>query len=305
MPAIKHARMATMVTSPIRPLGHEAGNGLLADTLTIAPIGVYGFRKLRSAYSGSLIRLRRVSDSVEQDIGFTVNGDLDTASANTFIGGSSATVKTWYDQSGSGNDLTQATILDQPTYVASQSSLGNKPTMKFNRISNTDGNFLTAVNSGTLTFTGNMTCVMCINPEALNVGRQDWIQKGGGGSTAGEFGWLMENNTALPHVDRPFVKAGANAPAGLTAAAHVISWKISSGTTTHYKNGATNGTDAALGAGTTSSQGLRIGTGNYASAEEDPARGWFAELVIWNTLADADRRITEVSMGNYYGVTIT
>ena len=45
--------------------------------------------------------MRRSSDNATQDIGFTVNGDLDTASLKTFVGvGNSGFVSIWYDQSG-------------------------------------------------------------------------------------------------------------------------------------------------------------------------------------------------------------
>ena len=47
----------------------------------------YSLRKLRAAYSGSAVRVRRSSDSTEQDIGFTTQGELDTASLLSFVGG--------------------------------------------------------------------------------------------------------------------------------------------------------------------------------------------------------------------------
>jgi len=47
--------------------------------LSATSTGAYSLRKLRSAYTGSAIRVRRSSDSTEQDIGF-VNNELDTVS---------------------------------------------------------------------------------------------------------------------------------------------------------------------------------------------------------------------------------
>jgi hypothetical protein len=44
----------------------------------------YSLRKLRTAYSGNAIKVRRSSDNLEQDIGF-VGNDLDTASLLTFV----------------------------------------------------------------------------------------------------------------------------------------------------------------------------------------------------------------------------
>jgi hypothetical protein len=82
---------------------------LLLDGFGMAATKAYSLRKLNSAYVGSAIRIRRSSDNTEQDIGF-VGVDLDTAAINTFVGANSAFVVTWYDQSGSGDNVTQATV---------------------------------------------------------------------------------------------------------------------------------------------------------------------------------------------------
>lgn len=82
------------------------------------PVYAYSVRKLRSAYTGSAFRVRR-SDGVGQDIGFDVaNCGYDEAALLTFIGASSATISTWYDQIGS-RDATQTTVADQPRIVSS------------------------------------------------------------------------------------------------------------------------------------------------------------------------------------------
>lgn len=61
------------------------GTGLPLDNVSGASVA-YGLRKLRSAYSGSAVRVRRTSDNAEQDIGFTASGDLDTTSLTSFVG---------------------------------------------------------------------------------------------------------------------------------------------------------------------------------------------------------------------------
>lgn len=73
----------------------------------------YAVMKLDNDYAGSCIRIRRDSDSAEQDIGFSGN-DIDEASINSFCSGANCFVKTWYDQSGNGNDATQTTTANQP-----------------------------------------------------------------------------------------------------------------------------------------------------------------------------------------------
>lgn len=76
----------------------------------------YSLRKLRTAYTGSAIRVRRLIDNVEQDFGF-VGNDLDTTSLLSFIGVGSGFVTTWYDQSGNSKNATNATAINQPRIV--------------------------------------------------------------------------------------------------------------------------------------------------------------------------------------------
>ncbi len=75
----------------------------------------YSLRKLRTAYTGNCIRVRRTGDNVEQNIGF-LNNYLDTAALKTFIGSASGFITTWYDQAGSIN-ATQTTVTNQPNIV--------------------------------------------------------------------------------------------------------------------------------------------------------------------------------------------
>ena len=74
----------------------------------------YSLRLLDSTYTGNAIRVRRASDNTEQDIGFDANGDLDTTALAAFCSGTNGFVKTWYCQSGNGNDVTQTTTANQP-----------------------------------------------------------------------------------------------------------------------------------------------------------------------------------------------
>jgi hypothetical protein len=76
----------------------------------------YSVRKLRTAYTGACIRVRRSSDNAEQDIGF-VGVDLDTASLLSFVGAGNGFVTAWYDQSGSGFNANQTSSSNQPRIV--------------------------------------------------------------------------------------------------------------------------------------------------------------------------------------------
>jgi hypothetical protein len=77
----------------------------------------YSLRKLRTAYTGNCIRIRRTDNNAESDIGF-VNNYLDTTAIKNFcISTSSARIVTWYDQSGNARNATQSTAGNQPTIM--------------------------------------------------------------------------------------------------------------------------------------------------------------------------------------------
>ena len=83
----------------------------------------YSLRKLNSDYTGAAIRIRRQGDHTEADIGFDSNGNLDEAAVLAHGNGTACYVKTWYDQSGNGNDATQSTNTQQPIILYSQQTL--------------------------------------------------------------------------------------------------------------------------------------------------------------------------------------
>lgn len=81
--------------------------------------------RLLTSYTGSLVRVRRSSDSTEQDIGYVNGGyNLDTVSLLAFCGAGDGFISKWYDQSGAANDIPQTTTTKQTKIVASGVYLG-------------------------------------------------------------------------------------------------------------------------------------------------------------------------------------
>lgn len=113
----------------------QQASPLLLDTYPGAA-AAYSLRKLRTAYTGPAIRVRRSSDSVQLDIGF-VNNVLDTATLITFIGLNTGTITIWYDQSGNSKNLITGAFT-QPSIIISGvlQIVNSKPAIFFNDISN-------------------------------------------------------------------------------------------------------------------------------------------------------------------------
>ena len=73
-------------------------------------------RALFAAYSGKLFQARRPTDSKTQDISVASAGGLvDLTALNAFCSGTTCTVTKLYDQTANVNDMSQATVANQPT----------------------------------------------------------------------------------------------------------------------------------------------------------------------------------------------
>jgi hypothetical protein len=97
----------------------------------------YSLRKLRTAYTGNCIRVRRSSDNTETNIGF-VNNVLDTTTLLTFVGAGNGFVVRWYDQSGNARDVIGNTTITaiQPKIIVSGilQTINSKPAILANGV---------------------------------------------------------------------------------------------------------------------------------------------------------------------------
>lgn len=141
------------------------GASLLLDLITEVPTVVYALQKLKSDWTGSLIRIREDGGNTELDIGMDGNS-LDVAAIASHCGANKGKVVKLYDKSGSGFHASQSTASLQPeiwdgsAIVTFQSQIA----MKF-----TSGQqFLTAtgaINGGTYTSFGALArCGFAANP---------------------------------------------------------------------------------------------------------------------------------------------
>jgi hypothetical protein len=121
------------------------GSSIVQSTLLLdvypSAAAAYSLRKLRTAYTGSAIEVRRTNNDVA-DIGFTSTGELDTAALLAFTGTGALDngfVTKWYDQSGNGRNATQTIALNQPQIVSSGSvlTINGKPRIDFDGTNDT------------------------------------------------------------------------------------------------------------------------------------------------------------------------
>lgn len=101
--------------------------------LTVTPFRAAGLRKVLSTWTGPLVRVRRSTDNAEADIGSLAGGGLDISALTTHVGSGDGYATVLYDQSGGGNNLSQAAVGYQPKIVAAGAviTLNGHPALQF------------------------------------------------------------------------------------------------------------------------------------------------------------------------------
>ena len=161
------------------------------DTYTGAT-AAYSVRKLSSSYSGSCIEAYRVSDGATQNIGFDSAGLIDTAAIISFAGGGEVRVQTWYDQSGNGNNATNATPAGQPQIYDGSSVIttNGKPSL----LHASDNNWLSRQTNITGTVTNFYVFIASDTNYSLHGGGTNLLATSGSSSSAGTTTGLYINS---------------------------------------------------------------------------------------------------------------
>lgn len=123
--------IAPLSSLPLSSLPAAAGT-LTLDLITPQPtLAVSVARKLRTAYAGSCLRIRRSSDDTEQDIGFSSN-NMDESSLTTFVGANNGFIQRLYSQGANDDWARNTTNANQPQLVSSGTVLEDSGNLKPN-----------------------------------------------------------------------------------------------------------------------------------------------------------------------------
>jgi hypothetical protein len=255
----------------------------------------YSLRKLRAAYTGSAIRVRRSSDNAEQDIAFTALGNLDTNSLTSFCGSGNGFVTTWYDQSGNANNATQTNALLQPQIVSSGSvlTINSKPSIKF------DGSNDRLTNiSGAITTTSS-SIFSVIQPSILNSVNDNVIVSQYNTST-GRFIFAF-NLTSGNYRLRIFEGSGMGNIYGTTNISinttYLTEMINDNKSVTGYLNGGSemSGTFSTQPPNVSNNIAAYDGTGGFLN-------GYESEVIIYNSNQSSNRTGIESNINTYYGI---
>lgn len=177
----------------INPYVFGTVTGPIFDILSPGIGSGYSVRKLRTAYAGNCLRVRRSSDNTEQNIGFSGN-DLDTASLLSFVGAGSGFVVTWYDQSTNAVDVTMATAANQPRIVnaGSLETENSKPTLVFDGTNDV----LASGYSSTVVYTNRtLTCSVVERSQRTSSSNEAFVATRRTGQRDYDTGFILERRT--------------------------------------------------------------------------------------------------------------
>lgn len=279
-------------TIPVTPF-----TGVL-DTYPSAS-GAWSVRRLSSTYTGSILTVRRASDNTTQNIGYTVNGDLDTSTLSSFCAGTAGYVTTLYDQSGNGVNLSQVTNIRQPLIYSSGSVITKgpnaEPSMYFDGIqTHLSGAYATSSNSYMSVFgvtapfdTGSnyVSYAQSNNsniPPAFGLIDQDIFK---------DFMWgAGQEATYTPNTTNLATRAGIRKAA---ATQNTVYLNGTAGSVTGTITDVTIGPVITLGCIFSATNG---GDGTF------PYKGWISELIVWRSDQTSNVSGIDTNMGNYYGI---
>jgi hypothetical protein len=260
---------------------------------TARPVTAFSMRKLGSNYVGKAIQVRRSSDNTTQDIGFTVSGDLDTATLRTFVGSGNGYVSIWYDQSGNGINATQTTTANQPLIVT-------------NGAINFDNGRPAIYTSGTgyLSYSG-----MSQFSGGYQASRMDVVRSRNGSTQAileGLGSYQLDLSTLTDTTMWVLVNSGSilvNGSTPSTNALMVVNAIRNTNASNLYVNGVLKGNNSSGIGGFGSSIAGYIGI-RFDGAGAAGNLGAFSETILFNkVLSDADRQLIDSNQMQYYTIT--
>ena len=205
-------------------------------------------------------------------------------------------VTTWYDQSGNGNNATQATAANQPKIVSSGTLVteNGKAAVDFD---GTDDHLITL----TAYPTGTNESHFYVASSMQTGGRV--IDTRGTGAPGGVQGWQSKFNN--PSTDLDFVDDGASGvldTSGISRSGQNLASSLFSQTELNsYTNGVLVGTDTGSIGSFDSGNDLYIGA-NVNGANSQIFDGTIQEIVLYPSDQSANRTGIEANINDYYNI---
>jgi hypothetical protein len=283
--------------------------GLLLDIYTDSCVA-YSLRKLRTAYAGPCIKVRRSTDNTTLDIGF-VGGIVDTTAITVFCIGADGFIDTWYNQGTAAVGNVSATAVSgaQPIIYSGGTIIlqNGKPTITFDGISDvlSTGSHSFLQNVGFASgfsvyrFTNlqisSVNIILNVTTSASNSTRYRIAPV----STSGFYNIAARRNDADTLTSLTSI-ATTNLSNNVL---HTGIINYSQAYAYQYINGQLDGFSSSfLTAGSTSntaSTNLSVGSGNGGA---NYARTYISEIILFNTDQKYGRQGIETNINKFYNI---
>jgi hypothetical protein len=258
----------------------------LLDGYTDDLVGAFAPALLVPGYSGPCMRIRRSGDNAETDIGFD-GIDLDRDAIADFCSPGDGFVKTWYDQSGEGNDATRATtsmqpkIYDAATGVELENSL---PALNYTGVE--------ILQSATLSLLAQPTTRISIATTASPLSNVGEGFQDGSVSNRQQLGYETNGNWRL------FAGSIVNGPTGPSAGTTYLMHALFDGANTSLHVNSNFVYSANAG-----SQGLdQISLGGGLTSSFGRVSGKMQAAIIYSADKSADRTAIETALNGYFNI---
>lgn len=257
-----------------------AGSFFVLDNYPGAASAYSTSRRLSSAYTGALFRVRRSSDNTEQDIGYTAGNVLNETALTTFVGAGNGFITRWYDQSGNARNTTLESASNQPLIVS----------------------------AGTIVrTTGNIVAMYIGNTASTNISNTQPNTTTQATFLASECATTGNSSTIL----LPFGVVNSSIYTGAASSGSAISADQNFGVVSYFKNDAsiTNTRGSIWSAYVTGNETLMnmIGGGTTATGRFTQYPALFAnvklfEVIIYNTNQSANRSGINGNINAFYSI---
>ena len=293
-------------------LGQQRRLNQVGETISsiAAPTAAYSLRSITGG-DPKAVRVRRSSDNSEQD--FTVS-EISAGALVDFVGsGNDGFVETWYDQSGNGNDLTQATASKQPTIVTSGTlnTRNNEPIIKFIQANSTHLEGASSVVPTGTDFA--LTCFQALHIDASSGNRLGIFSSSGSGSNPGTskygFGNAASRKITVRIQDASDTVTALESSALSNDTDSILTYmiKLNDGSLEFqtFNLGAQLGstltssvTDQSYNFTANTRLGARSGGDNFSDSE-------FFEVLFYATDQLTNRDAIEANLSNKYGISLS
>jgi len=257
----------------------------------------YSLRNLVGTSNPAVVRVRRGNDNSEAD--FTATEVSDGTLAAWVGAGNDGFVRTWYDQSGNGNNAGQSTTSLQPQIVSSGAVItdGTKPAIQF--VSTTKA--LDCPDSQSLRVALPSHYTVC---STTSIGTTQIVfGKGFGGSYTNSYANPFVGSKHRPSIDNGSERTVIS-PSNLLSNTRYLLFATYTGVALQGGyNGSSVYTTSTSGSVQYSSEPFRIGAlAKDATPSTFPFTGKMQEIIIYSSDTSANRTAIESNINAHYNI---